>query len=203
MRDLKHIGILYIVICLLISTIIIMCCSGENQKDTITVPEKVGKLEDKLPKEQLKDSIFVYKLRDTIIKYNRPVDTVYIEKFIKADPTTKVEKYIEAVAKRTYKNAVEDSLLRLDYTANTEGKLLDIKFDYVLKPSIINLPKPKESVFTLYGGAGLKTTTNLNELTPVGIIGIQNKKGNIIYGQYGSDKSIQAGVMIKVFDIKK
>lgn len=203
MRDLKHIGILYIVICLLISTIIIMCCSGENQKDTITIPEKVGKLEDKLPKEQLSDSIFVYKLRDTIIKYNRPIDTVYITEYLKADPIVRTEKYIEAVAKRTYKNVVEDSLLKLDYTANTEGKLLNIKFDYTIKPLIVKLPKPKESVFTLYGGAGLKTTTDLNELTPVGIIGIQNKKGTIIYGQYGSDKSVQVGAMIKVFDIKK
>lgn len=203
MRDLKHIGILYIVICLLISTIIIMCCSGDKQKNKIVIPEKIGKLEDTLPKEQLKDSIFVYKLRDTIIKYNRPIDTVYITEYLKADPIVRTEKYIEAVAKRTYKNVVEDSLLKLDYTANTEGKLLNIKFDYTIKPLIVKLPKPKESVFTLYGGAGLKTTTDLNELTPVGIIGIQNKKGTIIYGQYGSDKSVQVGAMIKVFDIKK
>lgn len=203
MKNLKHVGILYIAIGLLLSTIFIMRCSGDKQKDKIIIPEKNGELEDLHPKEVMRDSIFVYKLRDTIIKYNRPLDTIYITEYLKSDPIIRTEKYIEAVAKRTYTNVIEDSLLRLNYTAQTEGKLLDLKVDYKIKSSIVEHPKPKESVFTLYGGAGLKTTTDLNSLTPVGMIGIQNKKGTIIYAQYGSDKSVQVGAMIKVFDIKK
>lgn len=203
MKGLKHIGILYIAIGLLISTIFIMRCSGDKQKDKIIIPEKNGKLEDLHPNEVMTDSIFIYELRDTIFKYHKPLDTVYITEYLKADPIIRTEKYIEAIAQRTYKNVIEDSLLKVDYTAKTEGKLLDLKLDYTIKPLIVKQPKPKESVFTLYGGAGLKTTTDLNSLTPVGTIGIQNKKGTIIYAQYGADKSVQVGAMIKVFDIKK
>ena len=200
---LKYIHVLHIVLVLLITTIIVMCTNYYNKPDTIVIPEKKGILIDSIPREVLRDSIFVYQLRDTIIKYNRPLDTVYIEKFIKAPADKKTEIYIEAIAERTYKNVVEDSLLRIDYTANTQGKLLDIKFDYTIKPVTISVPKTKESVFSAYAGVGLKTTTSLESLTPTLQLGIQGKNGNMFVGSVSSDKTIQAGYMFRIINIKK
>lgn len=200
---LKYIHILHIVLVLLITTIIIMCTNYYNKPDTIVIPEEKGILIDSIPREVLRDSIFVYQLRDTIIKYNRPLDTVYIEKFIKAPDDKKVEKYIEAIAERTYNNVVEDSLLRIDYTANTQGRLLDIKFDYTIKPVTISVPKTKESVFSAYAGVGLKTTSSLESLTPTLQLGIQDKNGNMFVGSVSSDKTIQAGYMFRIINIKK
>ncbi len=200
----KHISALYIVIALLMSTICVMQCSDDvKQPDKIVIPEEKGVLKDKDPKEVISDSIFIYKLRDTIIKYNRPVDTVYIKEYIKAPEHERTKKYIEAIAKRQYKDTVEDDRLRIHYTANTQGLLDDIEFDYLIKEREMSIPAPKKSVFAVYGGADLKTTTKFDEVTPVGILGFQNKKGTIIYGQYGLDGSIQAGVMYRLLDIKK
>lgn len=200
---LKYIHVLHIVLVLLVTTIIVMCTNYYNKPDTIVIPEKKGILIDSIPREVLRDSIFVYQLRDTIIKYNRPLDTVYIEKFVKAPVDKKTEIYIEAIAERTYKNVVEDSLLRIDYTANTQGKLLDIKFDYTIKPAIIDVPKTKESVFSAYAGVGLKTTSSLESLTPTLQLGIQDKNGNMFVGSISSDKTIQAGYMFRIINIKK
>lgn len=200
----KHIWILYLVIILLLVTLFLSHCNRKPKRpDVIEIPAIEGVLSDSLPKEVIKDSVFIYRLRDTIIKYNRPIDTVYIKEFIKAPVEKKIEKYMEATAKREYKDTVEDEDIKLDYTANTEGKLIDIKFDYTIKPRTIEIPKPKEPVFTLYGGAGFKTTTTLESVTPTFSVGVAGKKGNIYQVQYGTDGSVQAGVMLKIFDIKK
>ena len=184
MGNLKHIGTLYIIIVMLLSCIMIMNCNKSKKLDTITIPEKKGMLLDSLPKEIERDSIFVYQLKDTIIKYTNPIDTVYITKFIKADNPGKIEQYIDAIAEREYSNTVEDSLVKINYHAFTQGRLKDIKLNYTIKESVITLPKPKTNKFSLYLGGGLET------------------KG-IIYGSYGIEsKSVQVGYMFNVLNIK-
>lgn len=189
MGNLKHIGTLYIIIIMLLSCIIITDCNKSKKSDIITIPEKTGMLLDSLPKEIKRDT--------------NPVDTVYITKFIKADSTGKIEQYIDAIAEREYSNTVEDSLIKINYHAFTQGRLKDIKFDYTIKPVTINVPKTKESVFSIYAGVGLKTTYSLESLTPTLQLGIQGKNGNMFVGSISSDKTIQAGYVFRIINIKK
>jgi hypothetical protein len=63
--------------------------------------------------------------------------------------------------------------------------------------------KQKQTVFAVYVGGGLETTTTLDKLTPKVNIGIQNKKGDILSVHYGIDKSIGISYNLRIINIKK
>lgn len=207
MNHVKHIGTLYIVIVLLLSTIVIMQCSGRKKSDDvidIVIPEVIGTLTDSLPKEDKIDTTYFYKFKDTIIKYYNPVDTVYIKEYIKAPDNRRAEMYADAVAKRTYTNTVEDSIIAIEYKAETQGRLKSIDLNYKIKERTYTIPKQPVEKFSLYLGGGLETTTTLDKLELNPKIGMQFNDKGLFYAQYGVDtKSIQFGYVHKLISIKK
>ena len=84
MKTVRHIVILYLVIATLIAIAIYSNYQRRHSEVVIVeTPEVTGILLDTIPEEKVQDSIFIYELRDTIVKYSNPIDTVYITKFIK------------------------------------------------------------------------------------------------------------------------
>lgn len=207
MRRLRHILILYSVIIALVTALMYNACTNAKRTSIeVEIPEIEGVLKDESPLEVEKDSIFIYELRDTIVKYTNPIDTVYITKYLEMTSEEQEVAYADAVKYRTYESIVEDDTLSLSYTANTQGKLLDIKFDYRIKPRSLNIPVNSTNVSSLYGGFGMKSTTSLDNLTPTVSLGYRNKNNNITTITYGDDfngdKSIHVSHMFHLFNIK-
>lgn len=207
MKQVKHIGTLYLIIMLLLSTIIIMQCSGRKKSNDaidITIPEITGTLTDTLPKEDKMDTTYLYKFKDTLIKYYNPVDTVYIEKYIKSSDNKKVDLYADAIATRKYKNTVEDSIISIEYQAETQGRLNSINLNYKIKERTYTIPKQPEEKFSLYLGGGLKTNKDLDKLEFSPKVGVQVNDKGLFYAEYGIDsKTIQLGYVYKITSIKK
>lgn len=201
MENSRHLCTLYLVIAILTATIFVMKCSGEKVREKIKTESVKGSFEDKAPEAIKSDSTYQYSMRDTIIKYYHPVDTVYLERFTKADEVAKTEMYAEAVGKRRYKDTLDNKDIVINYDLNTKGELLDIKFDYEIKPYLVD--KPKEPVFSMYGGASLQNTKTLDKFEAFGNVGFQNKQGDIYTVGYGTKNTIQVGYMKKLFTIKK
>lgn len=168
----------------------------------IELPEKKGSLVDNMPEESIRDSIFIYKIRDTIVKYNNPIDTVFITKYITASEPEREKMFLDAVQNRTYKNSVEDDTLKITYTATTQGYLKDIKFDYTVKPQYISVPVKRKTQFL--GGFGLEATRHINDVTPRAILGVRDKKGRIYTVGYGRNlhgqESWSVGFMTPLFN---
>lgn len=192
-----------LVVILLIIIFLMNSCEQEiNTKDNyIVVKEKTGYFEVKKP-IAIKGIgyTFVTSKGDTIYLEN-PVDKELESEYLKAkDSLAKLELYLKAIQKRTYKDSLEDKNIKIDYIAETTGTLNDIKINYTIKPDTIKIKKP---VFTLYGGLGSSMSVDLKPGIKLNL-GYQNKKGNIIFAGYDPiNKAITADYNIKIFDIKR
>ena len=207
MKHVRHIVILYLVIATLIAIAIYTNYQRRNSEVVIVeTPEIQGVLLDTIPEEKVLDSIFIYELRDTIVKYSNPVDTVYIAKFIQMNEREKEVEYAEAIKYRTYENIINNDTLSLKYVANTQGKLLDIQFDYKIKPQVFSVPVVSKNQGNVYGGFGMRSTTNLENLTPTLSLGYRNSHNHITTVSYGNDfnnnKSISVSYMFPLFNTK-
>lgn len=207
MKNVRHITILYLVIVTLIAILIYTNCQSRYDDVVIVeTPEIKGTLLDTIPEEKIRDSIFIYELLDTIVKYNNPIDTVYITKFIKMNEREQEIEYADAIKYRTYEDTISNDTLSLKYVANTQGRLLDIQFDYTIKPQVFNVPATSKNQGNIYGGFGMRSTTTLENLTPTLSIGYRNSNNHITTISYGNDfnnnKSISVSYMFPLFNTK-
>ena len=95
--------------------------------------------------------------------------------------------------------------LKLEIKTKTRGDILKITPNYTIKEreEVLQV-KSKESVFAIYAGLGLETTTTLEKLTPEVNLGMQNKKGDLLLLKYGvTDKSIGVSYIHRFINIKR
>ena len=212
MSEFKHKLILYTaILSLLIIVFVQRSCSAQTPQTTkqkVIVPEKKGEFTTSVAifhKKEKKDSI-VYKT--IVVKTENPVNKELVEKLKEAlkkkDTTSIIELYGDAIGEREETQVFDNKDINLEIKVRTRGELLELKPKYTIKEreEVVQV-KQKETVFAVYVGGGLKTNIELGELSPTVNLGIQNKRGSIIYGQYGLDKSFQIGYNFRILNIKK
>lgn len=221
MKDTKRllitIGIVFI---LLISSFFLGKCTSECKTESkqieVTVPEKEGSFESpKILIPQSSETQTVIKFKDTIL-YIPQVNEELVNKYLALEKETDIIKrenerlklYTDAIKINKYKVPFEDDNLKLEVEAETEGKLLSLKpSTYLIKSqkiqTTVDIPKPKEKVFSLNLGAGLTTTKQLDKLDPSIHLDLVNKKGNILSTSYSVDGVIGIKYSINLFNIKK
>jgi hypothetical protein len=191
---------------------VVMFFAGKCSKDkdiitkVITIPAVIGSsdtLKNLKPISKiLKDSI-IYK--DSTIYTYKEFDKNLLNKYKKLDSDyLKLKAYLESIEVNEYSIPIENEYLTTLNNFKVQGKLLNFQQDFKLKERNleVNLPVPK-TLFAMYAGVGLKSTTSLNTLQPTANIFLQNKSGNLLGIQYGLDQSIQVSYSIKIFDYKK
>lgn len=183
--------------------------SESISKQKVVVPERKGEFKNPtaiINYKGKKDSI-VWK--DKVIKTENPINKKLAEDFITSqkenDSLKSLKIYLNAIEEvdRTY--VFNDKYLKLEVATKTRGKILKIIPKYTIKEreEIVQV-KQKETVFALYAGAGINTTTTLDKLTPEVNIGFQNKKGNLLTFKYGiTDKSVGVGYSLRIINYKK
>lgn len=201
----------YIIIIILISILFIQRCDNQDKSIlevpvTVTIPEQSGSFVSPsifTPLPENKDNV-IYK--DTIIQESR-MNRELVEAFIKTkDSLTKERLYRSAITKRKYSNKFEDDKQIITIDSEVEGNLLSLVPSYKIKEQIIEATVPvkiKQPVLSLYTGLGISNNTSLDNFAVQANLGIQNKKGNIIYGTYDTKGNIGIGYNIRLFQIKK
>ncbi|HSE99896.1 MAG TPA: hypothetical protein VLA48_03285 [Nitrososphaeraceae archaeon] len=201
-----------LVICIVIFILIIFLfqrsCSKPNTIQKVIIPEKVGRFEkaDTIIVTKTKDSVI---WKQTAIKTENPINKKMAAELIDAlkykDSVKVLKMYLEAIQERDGTYVYDNTDLKLEIFTKTRGEILSIKPSYKIKEREEKvLVKNKETVFALYGGLGLETTTDLNTLTPQVNLGFQNNSGNILMFEYGiTDKSVGAKYIHRFINIKK
>lgn len=192
-----------LVLILLVIIFLMNSCEQEiNTKDNyIIIKEKTGYFEIKKPTPvKGVGYTFVTSKGDTIYLEN-PVDKELEAEYLKAkDSLAKLELYLKAIQKRTYKDSLEDENIVINYEAKTTGTLDNIKIDYKTKLDSVKIKKP---VFVLYTGLGTSVGQDLSPGVKINL-GYQNKKGSVIFAGYDPiNKVATVDYNIKIFDIKK
>lgn len=210
MNNIKHLTTLYIIIGLLtLSLFLQRSCTTSGKlpsKEKIIIPAKDGTFVKTKPHEIKYDTI----IKDTIIYKNKKIiidntDKKIVEEYLKAkDSIAKLNVVLKASKIRKYNEKFDNDDLTLNIEAETTGTLNYIKPTYTIKEKVVSAPVIiKQSVFSMYLGGGLNA--NLNTLTPEYFVnaGIQNKRGDIISGGFGSNRTVTASYMFRILDIKK
>lgn len=176
-------------------------------KHTVTTPEKRGefKTAEIIKSKGVKDSI-IY--RDKIIKTENPFNKKLAKDFIASqkenDSLKAIKLYLDAIQEKDGTYVFDNTDIKLNIKVRTRGEVLKIVPSYVIKESKQKVEvENKETVFATYVGGGVISSTKLDRLTPTVNLGLQNKKGDILYVQYGLDKSIGIGYNFRIINIKK
>lgn len=194
----SHVTILYMVICALLLILFLERCSTHNNVFQ-TIPKIEGTLTDVKPLER--DSLIITdkKLKEEIknIVISKELDSLekVVEFETKPEPVKK-EMYKKSLDVKTYQNKVEDDDVKIEYTAVTTGTLDYINFDYTVKERVVEKPKNKNH---FYLGGSISNNLELNRPSVNALIGVQNKKGDILQVSYGTDKTISVGYMFRLF----
>lgn len=211
MNKKTNIGIAVIIGLIILSFIVGRCtkdCSSKTINVPVTVPEKKGEFDTKdttqlVPIQTREISKIVY--NDSII-YVPTVNQHLVDKYLQTkDELDKLKLYTDAIKINSYETVFDNNDLKLIVKAKTEGKLLELKPIYTIKEQTLNVevPKPKEKIFSLNVGAGLTTTKQLDKLDPSVHLDLINKKGNILSASYSVDGVIGVKYSIPLFSIKK
>lgn len=211
MTDLKHKIILYIAILILVIALFTQrgCSAQTTSKQKVIVPEKNGEFKNPVAiiNEKSKRDSVIWK--DKIIKTENPINKKLAEDFIASqkenDSLKSLKLYLNAIEERESEYIFDNKDLKLEIKTKTRGEILKITPKYTIKEreEILEV-KSKESVFAIYAGLGLETTTTLERLTPEVNLGIQNKKGDLLLLKYGvTDKSIGISYIHRFINIKR
>ena len=210
MADFKHKLILYITIVLLIVALFIQrsCSAQTTVKQKVIIPEKKGEFKNTIAiinNKGKRDSII---WKDKIIKTESPINKKLAEDFITSqkenDSLKSLKLYLNAIEERESEYVFDNKDLKLEIRTKTRGEILKITPKYTIKEreEVLQV-KSKESVFAVYTGAALGYTSDMNKIIPKVLIGVQNRKGDIISFEAGTDKSIQIGYSLRIINIKK
>lgn len=213
MKEISHNIILYITIVFLIGVIFIQrSCAPQiakyNAKQEVLILKKEGKFSKPtlvIKKDSKKDSI---KWKDRFIKTENPINKKLASDYIQAqkenDSLKALKLYLGAIEEHEEKYTFDDKNLKLEINTKTRGKILNIlpKYEIKEKKEIVNVIQ-KETKFALYTGVSLEYITDMNRLTPKVTLGIQNKRGDILSIETGSDKSVQIGYSVRLINIKR
>ena len=178
-------------------------CEQEiNTKDNyIIIKEKTGYFEVKKP-APIKGVgyTFITSKGDTIYLEN-PVDKELESEYLKAkDSLAKLELYLKAIQKRTYKDSLKDKNIKIEYIAETTGTLDNIKITY---KTFADTVKIKQPIFSLLGGLSLQSNTITLKTYPGLNIGFQNKKKDIFLLGVNTNQDVEVKYVKNIFTFKK
>ena len=202
----------FIIIILLVVIFLMNTCGGsdkQTQKVKIKTPEVIGKIDKPsviLHHKSTHDSI-VYKKGKTIYTenpFNKELAEAFKDIQKENDSLKLFTIYLKAIQERSETRVFDNGDITVKVLTKTRGEILDQSIDYKIKPREIKVDIPnKNSVFVVYVGGGLKSNINVGDLSPTGMLGIQNRKGNLLFVQYGLDRSVQVGYSFRIINIKK
>lgn len=183
-------------------------CKTETKTVTVTVPQKQGKFESPtILKPQSTNIKTAIQFKDSII-YVPQVNEELVQQYLaQKSELERLKSYTNAIAINEYENVFDNDDVKIIVKAKTEGKLLELKPEYTIKPQTvttnIDIPKPKERVFSMNIGAGINTTKQLDKLDPSIHLDLVNKKGNILSASYSVDGVVGIKYSVNLFNIKK
>lgn len=199
---------LYGVIGVLAFLLWIKSCTGEEKKQTVTIPEQTGNFKPVInPKpDTIKEPYPVVKWKDKIVYQDNPVNQELVNELRKAleenDSLKALAMYADAVAIREYTIPLEDSLVKTENYFKTQGELLEFKQSYILKERKVDIKTP-ELLFRLLGKIEVGNTTQFDNFNAKANLMFQNKKGNIYSIGFDTEERIYVGYGFKIFEIKK
>lgn len=141
------------------------------------------------------------------VEVENPLNKKLLEEFTKTkDSLKQLQLYVDAITNRTYKEVFEDSIQTVEVTTDVQGKLLDQKIVYHIKPYTITeevtIPIEVKNKFKVFAGAeiGLPFSEDDINLTPVvkGNILFKNSKDNIFSVGVSTDQKLWVGYNIKL-----
>lgn len=204
----RNIKIIISVVILLIIMFFVGKCSSKPDTiiKTITLPTIKGKSDTiykPVNNTKIIEKSYIY--RDSVIIHDKEFNKEMIDKFIKLNSEyDKIKAYIKSTEINTYQIPIEDSIIKSTINVKVRGELVSLQRDYQIKERKVDVEvKVPKTVFKMNAGVGLRTTTDLNELVPTINIILTNYKGNHLMFEAGLDKSIQVGVSLKLFEIKR
>lgn len=190
---------IYLVV-IAVLAILLTLSTCDNKKpcddDVIIIPEKEVEFEPKkdptpLPK---KDSIPV-KWRDRII-YIHSESEDKVEEHKEKDEDGRFEDYVDAIQVREYREFFQHEHANVEIYSKVEGKLLEVKPTVTIKEQKVPV-KVKRDVFYVGGGARLDIAQSKTALQGTAMFKLNNDY--LIYGSYGTDKSVSTGLVIPLF----
>lgn len=204
----KNIKIIIGITILLILMFFVGKCSNSPETiiKTITLPAIKGNSDTiykPISNTKIIKNNYIYK--DSVIAHDKEFDKEMVDRFSKLNSEyEKIKSYIECSEINTYQVPIEDSIIKSTINVKVRGELVFLQRDYILKERKIDVDiKVPKTVFKMNAGVGLITSTNLDKLTPTANILLTNYKGNTLIFQAGLDKSIQVGISMKIFEIKR
>lgn len=175
----------------------------------VIIPEKKGYIKNPIviiKYKGVKDSVI---WKDKIIRTENPVNKKLAEDFILSqkenDSLKSLKLYLDAIEEVDGTYVFNDKYVKIEVNTKTRGEILKISPTYTIKEreEILQI-KQKQTVFAIYAGAGLNTTTTLEKLTPEANLGFQNRNGSILIFKYGiTDKSVGVGYSLRILNYKK
>lgn len=192
----RHLTTLYIVIGVLILSIFLQrSCIRED----VVIANSI-KYDTIFKNKELPSTVitkYVNVKGDTVFIPGK-VNVVEVKKFEKAPDTAKLKLYTDATKIRSYNSIFNNKDADISIYTETKGELLKIV-------PTINIKKPKEvkSVFALYVGGRVSNNKPLNNFALEGNIGIQNKKGDILFAGYDTQGNISLGYTFRLINIIK
>jgi hypothetical protein len=201
---------------LLIVVIIILLykqCNQQPQLVTKIVTKEVkGKFQEVKPIHDTilitrtltnsKEDKFLQGQIEQLIKENKGLT----EYFNEASDSVRLLMYERAVELKSFAHTFENDTIKATTSGIVQGEVKSIKLDYTIKPQTIEIPKPKEKVFSLLAGGGFGIDTELRQPIYKANLGFQNKKGNVYFASFqriGSNDFITAEINFNIFSIKK
>lgn len=214
----RNIYIIGTVILLLIASFSIGRCTKTCEVTpttvTVTTPEVKGSFESpQVLKPESNNIKTVIKLKDSIVLIPQ-VNEELMQKYLALENQTntvikeneRLKLYSEAITINNYNTPFEDDNIKLNIKSKTQGILLEVKPDYIIKSKTIttnvDLPKPKEKVFSLNGGLQLTFTKDLSKFDPAVKLDFVGKK-NVLSASYSKDGYISVGYTVPIFSIRK
>ena len=204
----KHIATLYIIIGLLLFGLFIQNNKiiSSNKTIEVNIPAKDGTFVKTKPSEIKYDTI----IKDTIIFKDKKIiidntDKIIVQNYLLAkDSIEKLNILLNAAKIRKYQEKFDNEDITLTIDAETTGTINWIKPSYIIKERKIDVPViDKKTVFALYAGGKISNNLNLNSPNIESNIGIQNKKGNILFIGYDTQHNISLGYSFRIINIKK
>jgi len=178
----------------------------ETKVISVTVPELVGEspiIVNPKPIITTKDSL-IY--QDSLIFTENPFNKELVDKYIKLESEKdKLLEYLNSIQIRKYQVPFENDTIKIVGNVEVQGELKSIKYDWKVKSQNynLNIPKPKERIFSVNIGAGLTTTKDLTQLDPSIHLDFIGKKNNVLSLSYSEDKTLGIKYSINLFNINK
>ena len=188
-------------------------CSSDNKSVkniTVKTPEVKAVLETKKPYQK---PIVVAEKGETVYLSN-PINAKLLQEneklkldYSKMSDSLKSKAYEKAIELNQFSSKFEDENILLNIDGIVQGEIQEMTPNYIWKSKEIPVEiKQKEVAFRLLAGGGLGVNRDFNQVIYKIDVDFQNKKGNILSGEYlrlnNQDYGL-IGFKKSIFTIKK